>query len=337
MNQRDSEACFYRRPGKAYASSLGPDWPPLPSGKLLRSSIGPRSPLLVAAVPAAAVLVAVLAACGSESSAEIGADGRSTAENAGGTNDTGQEPRPDELIGDASAPTADKYRGSPLCHVNATTCDPDDDGSKISNTSYAQKCAVQMAPDAGAITDPKGCRLTGATAAPACLDADARGNDGEKCESGADCAPGFDCVMSNEVGYCRRYCCSGSCGAHRSQAGAETFCDVQKLQGSGIKAPVCMPIKICALFTPGECADNETCTVVTDDGTTGCVANGTANVGEACDQEHCSAGLTCLGQAGNRSCFQLCRTKNGPGCGSNQICKPTPIFTDPTIGVCAAQ
>src|SRR5205085_7207753 len=101
---------------------------------------------------------------------------------------------------------------------------------------------------------------------------------------------------SNDVGYCRRYCCSGSCGTYRSQNGAETFCDVQKLQASTTKVPVCMPIKTCKLFTPGECAETETCSVVTDDGTTGCVANGNAAVGESCDQDHCGMDLTCLGQ-----------------------------------------
>lgn len=297
-------------------------------------SHGPRSSLLVVAAPAAAVLVAVLAACGSDSTSAL-FDARSGAESPGFGEEDAQEPQPNELTGDASAPGADKYRGSPLCHVNANTCDPDDDGTKAADPSYAQKCAAPLAPDSGTLTDAKGCRLTGPTAAPTCLDANPEGTDGAKCTSGADCASGFDCVVSNDVGFCRRYCCSGSCGSHRSQAGAETFCDVQRLQGSTNKAPVCMPIKICKLFTAGECADNETCTVVTDDGTTGCVANGTAGVGQPCDEEHCAAGLTCLGQAGNRSCFQLCKTKNGPGCGSNQVCKPSPIFTDPTIGVCA--
>lgn len=299
----------------------------------MRSSIRPTSPLLSVLAPAAAVLVAVLAACGSESSAEFAAT-RGGGDSPGAGEEAAQEPR-NELIGDASAPTGDNNRGSPLCHLNSGTCDPDDDGTKTSNTAYAQTCAAPLTPDSGAITDPQGCRLTGANAAPACLDANPEGTDGAKCETGADCAAGFDCVVSNDAGFCRRYCCSGSCGTHRSQTGAETFCDVQKLQGSTNQAPVCMPIKICKLFTAGECAENETCTVVTDDGTTGCVANGGANVGDPCDQEHCSANLTCLGQPGNRSCFQLCRTKGGPGCGSNQICKPSPIFTDPTIGVCA--
>jgi len=246
-------------------------------------------------------------------------------------------PRPNELIGDSAPAPADAYRGSPLCHITPATCDPDDDGTKGAYPAALVACAVKPDPEAGTVSDPKGCRLTTASATPTCLEAKAENTDGAKCETGADCAPGFDCIAaSGTAAYCRRYCCSGACGAHRSQTGAETFCDVQKIQGSTAKAPVCMPIKSCELFLVGECADSETCSVVTDDGTTGCVANGSAKVGESCDTEHCNAGLTCLGQAGNRKCLQLCRTtKAGPACATNQICKTSTIFTDPTIGVCA--
>lgn len=285
-------------------------------------------------IPAAAALVAALAACGDSSSADRSAFGGDESPTGGG--DTQQEPRPNELIGDASAPSGDQYRGSPLCHVNDGTCDPDDDGTKL-NATYAKQCALPPAPDAAVMSEPKGCRLSGTGAIPACLEANPQSTDGAKCASGADCAPGFDCVLSADVGYCRRYCCSGSCGSYRSQNGADTFCDLQKLQGGATKAPVCMPIKTCELFKLGECAENETCSVVTDRGATGCVANGAANVGEPCDTEHCSAGLACLGQAGSRKCLQLCRTKNGPTCATNQICKTSTIFTDPTIGVCAPE
>ena len=286
-----------------------------------------------------ALTVAVVAACGDDAAS------RSAFNEAGepsGAGDGLQEPRePSELSTDAAGPTGDQFRGSPLCHISAGTCDPDDDGTKTINAgSLTTPCAVAPDPDAGPASDPQGCRLDETSATPACLDANPENTDGAKCETGADCAPGFDCVVASDVGYCRRYCCSGSCGSYRSQNGFETFCDVQKLkagtmQTSAAKAPVCMPIKTCKLFIMDECAENETCSVVTDDGTTGCVANGNANVGQSCDQEHCSTGLTCLGQAGSRKCLQLCKTKNGPTCAANQICKTSPIFPDPTIGFCA--
>jgi hypothetical protein len=278
-------------------------------------------------------VVALLAACGSNDEASpFAASGGPDNNGAGGEP---QDPRANEFIGDAAAATGDAYRGSPLCHITPATCDPDDDGTKAIAPSAAIACAIASAPDSGIMTDPTGCRLSGPTATPACLQAKLENGDGAKCENGADCAPGFDCVAAGDISYCRRYCCTGSCGNHRSQNGAETFCDVQKLAGATNNAPVCMPIKTCKLFTPGECTETETCSVVTDAGTTGCVANGTAKAGESCDQEHCDAGLTCLGQAGSRKCFQLCRTtKTGPSCAANQICKTSTIFMDPTIGVC---
>lgn len=240
-------------------------------------------------------------------------------------------PGANELIGDAAPAPTDEYRGSPLCRITPDRCDPNDDGSK----KVEPPCAKPPPADGGITSDPKGCRLTGPLGKPECLEANPENTDGAKCATGADCAPGFDCVASDGQGYCRRYCCTGSCGTHRSQNGAETFCDVQKLHGGTTKAPVCMPIKTCKLFLAGECADNETCGVVTDDGTTGCVANGLALEGDKCDVDHCNVGLTCLGQTGSRKCFRLCRTtKAGPACGQTQICKTSTIFDDPAIGVC---
>lgn len=292
--------------------------------------------LLCYVVPAASI-VALVAACGESTTTSADNPGRTGGSPDEASNDPTVEPRPNELIGDSAAAPGDAFRGSPLCHITSSTCDPDDDGTKDVYPGASVPCAIAPAPDAGTVADQRACRLSAASAAPTCVDANAANADGAKCETGADCAPGFDCIASSGGAFCRRYCCTGSCETNRSQNGAETFCDVQKLQGSTTtKAPVCMPIKTCKLFLEGECAETETCSVVTDDGTTGCVANGSAKVDESCDQEHCSVGLTCLGQAGNRKCFKLCRsTKAGPSCSPNEICKTSTIFTDPTIGVCA--
>lgn len=243
----------------------------------------------------------------------------------------GDSPGGSELIGDAGAAPTTQYRGSPLCRITAETCNPDDDGSAdYANTGLA--CALPR-DDAGSVAEAKGCRLTGGST-PDCATATADNGDGASCTAGVECAPGFDCVAGSEGGVCRRYCCGGTCAANRSQNGGDTFCDVQKLHGSGIKAPVCMPIKACTLFTQGECKDTETCAIVAEDGSTGCVANGSARAGESCDQEHCNVGLTCLGQPGSRRCYQLCRTKGSPACGPTQVCQTSTIFNDPTIGVC---
>lgn len=238
-----------------------------------------------------------------------------------------------DLISDGGGSPAALFRGSPLCRVTAATCNPDDDGTTKAYAGGGLACAVAPG-DGGTISDPKGCRLGGATGDPECLEANPENGDGAKCTEGSQCAPGFDCVVGMEGGVCRRYCCGGTCASNRSQNGGDTFCDVQKLQTGGAKVPVCMPIKTCKLFLQGECADTETCGIVAEDGTTGCVANGAARAGESCDQEHCNVGLTCLGQPGSRKCYQLCRTKGSPSCGPTQVCQTSTIFSDPTVGVC---
>jgi len=274
-------------------------------------------------------------ACGSADSSAFGGgsdNGDPNGTSSGGSSSSGGT---QELIGDSSAPKTDAYRGSPLCRITETTCNPDDDGlnhySATANTGVP--CAVAPAPDAAPVADPMGCRLAGASD-PICGAATPEHGDGAKCNNGTECAPGFDCVAADGMGVCRRYCCSGSCSENRSQNGGDTFCDVQKLQATGDKAPVCMPLKTCKLFVAGECAETETCAIVTESGGTGCVANGAARVGESCDTEHCNVGLTCLGQPGSRTCYQLCHTKDSSSCGPTQTCKTATIFNDPMIGVC---
>lgn len=293
-----------------------------------------RRPASSSSVLASAAIVAALAlaqGCGdaqTTSAFDRGGDA------AGGSAPAPGEGQGPELISDGGGATSSLYRGSPLCRVTTHTCNPDDDGTtKSSYAGTGLPCAVADT-DGGTISDPKGCRLHGAAAEPECLDATPANGDGAKCTDGSQCAPGFDCVAGTDGGVCRRYCCGGTCATNRSQNGGDTFCDVQKLHVGGAKVPVCMPIKTCKLFVQGECADTETCGVVAEDGTTGCVANGSARAGESCDQEHCNVGLTCLGQPGSRKCYQLCRTKGSPSCGPTQVCQTSTIFGDPTIGVC---
>jgi hypothetical protein len=217
---------------------------------------------------------------------------------------------------------------------------PDDDGSRL--TAGALRCVEPAdAGDAGAATAvaSMGCRIhreTVDTFAPRCLaiNVDAAGGDGVACKTGTDCAAGFDCIVGeNGTKQCRHYCCAGTCKGHESQSGGATFCDVQDLVDFNQKAPVCMPLKRCALLGTGECNANETCAVVTENGDTGCVAVGEKQVGASCDADHCAAGLTCLGTAGSRECFKLCRVSS-TDCGAAQICATSTVFKDPNFGIC---
>lgn len=226
----------------------------------------------------------------------------------------------------SSAPTV---RGNPLCGVTAGRCLPDDDGIQSDAGS------------AGASDCTTGCRLGKSEAngyAPTCFDdgADRRGADGATCQTGADCAPGFDCVEAAAGSVCRRYCCTGSCEGQTAQNGGATFCDIQKILDPDLHwAPVCMPIKSCKLLVPGDCGAHETCAVVTEKGVTGCVVQGSATEGESCDAAHCAVGLTCLGNPGDRRCYTLCRTEDPiTDCKPTQSCTTGSVFQDNNIGVC---
>jgi hypothetical protein len=280
--------------------------------------------------------------CGSGSDSDSGADAGpasvSPEEDAG-------------LVGnDPDATTARAGIGSPLCGVTGiTTCMPDDDGSRHPMTT-TKPCVG----DAGA--SASACRVVAPsstdcfTAAPGTPPvAYSAGLDGTSCKEAADCAPGFDCVTTDKGGgVCRHYCCSRStCDKQTAQNGSPTFCDIEELftgstlDGGGqanapkVPVPVCMPIKKCKLLMPGECTAQETCAIVTDKGDTGCVRTGPALEGQSCDEEGCSAGLTCLGNAGDRRCYKLCQV-DGNDCGSSKTCTTGTVFQDTSYGVCKA-
>jgi len=242
---------------------------------------------------------------------------------------------------DASAAQASPYRGNPLCYVGSNDCMPDDDA--YHQTSGTSECAT-LPPDAGdaGMASPfqsLGCRigrdsLTGDIATKCAKTNSPAGGDGTSCETGADCAAGFDCIAGEKgMKACRHYCCAGTCKDHLSQSGGATFCDVQSLVDVNQKAPVCMPLKRCKLLGSGECALNESCAVVTESGDTGCVTVGEQQVGAACDADHCAANLTCLGKAGARKCFKLCKV-NSNDCGTAQVCATSTVFKDPNFGIC---
>jgi hypothetical protein len=251
----------------------------------------------------------------------------------------GAEPKPPSP--DASAPKLAPYHGNPLCLTGPSTCMPDDDGYQRSLTNT--DCVV-LPPVAGTDGGPpaeqkaKGCRvyhapLDAMKIGPQCLDAAPAGRDGASCTGGDQCAPGFDCIAGDKGATCRHYCCSGTCKGNLSNGGA-TFCDVQNLVSVPNKAPVCMPIKRCdTLLGNGECSQNESCTVVTEGGDTGCVPNGERQVGASCDDAHCAAKLTCLGQPGSRKCFKLCKV-NASDCPNTQTCVPSAAFQDADFGIC---
>ncbi len=252
--------------------------------------------------------------------------------------ETDTEPVPHEQPGETAfagpekSTDASARRGSTLCGVTAETCMPDDEfpsscpeseGQPNEDAAITTACRITKSTDAGSY-------------ASGCGPADRRGVDGEECHSGADCAPGFECIDGDQGAVCRRYCCAASsCIEHVSKNGGPTFCDIQKMvDHREHSAPVCMPLKKCTLLHEGDCfGTEETCALVTDKGENGCVPIGDANVGDSCDEQHCAKDLTCLGSPGDRKCFQLCRT-DGADCPTNQTCTTGAVFQNPAFGVC---
>lgn len=247
----------------------------------------------------------------------------------------------EKLTGEDAAPKPlPTYRGNPLCRVDASTCMPDDDGTKVTAGTVQCEKRATFDMDSGTTNSAmQACRIgkTGtASVAPSCQVKTGEGGDGAACETGEDCAAGFDCVAGEKTKTCRHYCCLGGCKAQTSQSGGPTFCDVQRLADVDHNAPVCMPLKRCKLLQPGECSANETCGIVTESGDTSCVTIGDKQVNESCDEEHCAAGLTCLGQPGARKCQALCKVGSSTACGPTKTCTTSAIFKDSTIGVCQA-
>lgn len=273
--------------------------------------------------------------CGSQTASELAAEGPARA---GHDDNPGRPATALSPPSDASTAKTTPYLGSPLCHPTTTSCQPDEDGYEYSESGHSCE-----RPDAGDAASAFGSASGACRIAPqknggfalTCTDAvDAMGGDGASCETGSNCAAGFDCVVGDKgAKVCRHYCCGGTCKGHMSQNGGATFCDVQSLVDVPQKAPVCMPLKQCKLLGTGECTETESCAVVTENGATGCVTVGQQQVGASCDEDHCAASLTCLGQPGSRKCYKLCRI-NGNDCGAGTECEPSTVFKDAGFGTC---
>jgi hypothetical protein len=301
----------------------------------------PRYLYLFAGIPAVLAVACSVSAPGAGAPFSSGQSVNTGSLDAGDAAPTGSAPDDD---GGADADLAPIVQSSELCV--GTMCDPD-------QSSTASSC--DRAPDGGTY-DPSAnygnavlaCRVQPSAAGTsndlgteaACSVAGA-GMEGASCDAATDCAAELDCVG---MGTCRHYCCAGN-----SQCTAQEFCDIQPLATANTtRVPVCMPVVPCSLAsalsgaTAGGagvgCPDSngvaETCGIVREDGTTGCVEVGDRTAGESCDTGHCLAGLVCLGALNARLCYALCNTTQSQ-CAAPMTCQGgLPLFQDPTIGVC---
>lgn len=261
-----------------------------------------------------------IAACAMQSSEDFAASATDPGNSEPiGTGDAGRA---------ADAAAAPVPSGSPLCSRKSASCTEVGQGCGASEPD-----AATPPPDGGAAS-LQTCRLEADSKASCSANGSAA--EGATCEKAEDCSEGLECVRNGGrvEGQCRAYCCAGTCDVV-ANSGGKTFCDIQFSRTGSFKVPVCMPVKPCKLFDKAGCTTGETCAVVNDeDGTTGCVEEGPAQVGQSCDEVHCGAGLTCLGRPGSRRCFTLCK-EGVTTCPAPSRCVwPAPTFSTQGIGIC---
>lgn len=185
------------------------------------------------------------------------------------------------------------------------------------------------------------CRVVQTANDPAVVACESTGShgDGASCNTGADCAPGYECVGT--PGACHHYCCDDTVctalGVYLNQSG-RYFCDVQAETASpDTKVPVCMLAQPCDLLQ-NMCGDGMTCTLVdpSKSDTTSCVSVGTAKEGDSCEIEHCGANMVCLGAIGSRTCHLLCSPSDpSHSCASGQTCfTQWPSLQKLNVGLC---
>jgi hypothetical protein len=244
--------------------------------------------------------------------------------------------------------------GNPLCRM----AQADDDGGLYGCNPDMPATSIDCAMDGGAAAGDGGgyaCRVqpvssSGGMNSPAMPATGCSPSSGDavtgECKVSNDCAPSYDCVgtagtTASTTGACRHYCCAGNSVCEQLPDGASLFCDVQFLkEASATPVPVCMPIFACdlqeQLTQPGHAcnSDTQTCSVVREDGKTGCVDIGPQGPMDSCDVAHCQEGLVCLGAPGQRLCYQLCDTQSN-SCTAPETCQGgLPLFQDPRVGVC---
>lgn len=245
-----------------------------------------------------------------------------------------------------------------LCGVNDTTCVPGDLTVPCPSPEGAGG-AGGAASGGGSVGGGAigGGAVGGATAqtSVACQVLDVRGAPSASCAAAGDktinavcndsseCAPGLGCVLAaaptNEgggqpgpaVGLCQAYCCGDI------EAGCpdpNTYCAPQPLfdaaaqlpePKAALPVPVCSPIEPCTLLGSG-CPTGETCAIVRDDGTAGCVTEGGGGLCQPCP---CAAGFTC--NFGTGTCVKLCDTNTNDCPGADAICQGG--YPD-NIGIC---
>jgi hypothetical protein len=169
------------------------------------------------------------------------------------------------------------------------------------------------------------------------------GGEKEPCSAPKDCAPGFACVGASptnagdplpKMGLCLRYCCRVG-----PMCDPGKYCTERPLLEATTKSPLIVPVCAdgisCDVLEPFPCTaqvcacpHDMACTIVRNDGTTGCLTPGKGTVGQACP---CAPGYYC--SLATETCVKVCKTD-----GIDKRCNPgkcqlTAGFP-PGLGIC---
>jgi hypothetical protein len=202
--------------------------------------------------------------------------------------------------------------------------DPDEGLESSDAAAVAMGWSCQIDRDDGEVA--VGCWLSGG------------GGDGDGCTSTRDCQAGFACVGEPSAGECRKFCCEGdgACVAlDQDQTERHHFCDERPLRSPntenalGLDVPVCALADMCDLSEPFpcdekdycECGPDEACTVVNQQGATGCRVPGDGGPEEACP---CQAGFYC--HPVENTCKLVCRLDSDDGACGDSLCQATANF-----------
>lgn len=233
-----------------------------------------------------------------------------------------------------------------LCGLSAGSCVPGDltvscevapgglGGGGGAGGGAAQGGAAQGgAATGGGGPSAFGCQIGDARGTPEAICAPAgEKHINEVCNSASECAPGLGCVLAASgnqgggepgpaVGLCQPYCCGD---LEQGCPDPSTFCAPQPMfdaaaglpdPTTALPVPVCTAIEPCTLLGTG-CPTDKVCAIVRDDGTAGCVTEGS---GALCQPCPCAEGFTC--NFGTGTCVKLCDTNASDCPGSGAICQ----------------
>ncbi|GAB5547742.1 MAG: hypothetical protein SangKO_075020 [Sandaracinaceae bacterium] len=133
---------------------------------------------------------------------------------------------------------------------------------------------------------------------------------GSECTEPGACAPGLACFRDGERGVCARICCPGDGSA--CSDGASCGGSGELVDGSMTSWGRCLARRTCDVLDPaGTCEPREGCYIVDGAGTTECRVAGSADAGEACEeQQDCQSGFFC-GGVGSKRCVRICELGAG--------------------------